>query len=183
MEVLVPDHPSELGRKKVKKWLKKFIPKLKRTTSRTQKCRLIESVERVSFKNHENAYFWKYVKFEKTGIRGLWKKKGKIFNKKKKNLEEFELTGFQEILLKNQPSLNNIFIGRSEIKEETGIWQLSEDFDKNIISKGGEAIVLREKFGDLEFAVRVHVFDPFLFSEKFEKNSLTFKIHFSKGKF
>ena len=42
-------------------------------------------------------------------------------------------------------------------------------------------MVFSDKFGDEEAVVRVHVFDPFLFTKEFMLDSLSCKIHFEKG--
>ena len=80
-------------------------------------------------------------------------------------------------ILSENPDLLDILIGRSEIKEENGKWQLLDGLEEKIISEGGEAIVFCEKFGEVEFAVRVQLFDPFLFTEKFAANQIKWKRH------
>ena len=52
------------------------------------------------------------------------------------------------------------------MKEETGEWILGQSLQQKMISAGGEAIVLKENFGELEVAVRVQAFDSALFTEK-----------------
>ena len=66
---------------------------------------------------------------------------------------------------------------------ETGRWNIPTDLENRKISEGGEALVFYENFGDLETAVRVQIFDPFLFTNDFGLDSLSLKIHFRKGKF
>ena len=173
-KLAIIDHPSQLEREKVECWLKEFLPKLKRTTSRTQKCRLLESVERLNFNDDRYAGWWKFVKFDKEGC-------GTIFRKNRK-LEEFEQTEFQKVILENGPSFIDKEIGRWEIKEESGDWQLDDNLEKKVLSQGGEAIVLAENFDELETVVRVQVFDPFLFTEKFEEFGYIYEIHLSRGK-
>jgi len=51
-----------------------------------------------------------------------------------------------------------------------------------MISEGGEAIVFCQKFGENEFAVRVQVFDPFLFTKKFAANLIKWKTNLISGK-
>jgi len=79
--------------------------------------------------------------------------------------------------------LSNVFIGRSEIKEENGKWKLENELKGRIISEGGEAIVFCEKFGKDEMAVRIQIFDPFLFSQKFGADLIKFKTHLISGEF
>lgn len=57
MERRIDGHPLELERDKIEEWLVGFLPKLKRSTTRTQKCRLISAVERMDFEKDSNAYF------------------------------------------------------------------------------------------------------------------------------
>ena len=73
-------------------------------------------------------------------------------------------------------------IGRWEIKEESGEWNLPDEIKRTLISEGGEALVFAEKFGSLETAIRVQVFDPFLFTDGFGIDSFSWRIHLSKGK-
>jgi len=79
--------------------------------------------------------------------------------------------------------LENIYIGRSEIKEENGNWKLSDELKIKVISEGGEAIVFSEKFGKTEMAVRVQVFDPFLFTRSQCSVKLQWITHLLSGKF
>ena len=55
------------------------------------------------------------------------------------------------------------------------------DLQGKKLSEGGEAIVFSENFGHFEAAVRVHIFDPFLFTDAFGLKSLSWKIHFESG--
>ena len=143
--------------------------------TREEKCRLIASIERREFRNYYNAVGWRFCKFiGKIGI---------IFNDEKKELEKFKLTSFQKKILRRNPSLKNVFLGRSEIKEETGFWKLNAELKNNIISEGGEAVILLEKFGNLEAAVRIHVFDAFLFTTNFGANELKWKTNLISGMF
>jgi len=137
--------------------VKLFLPKLERESTRTEKCRLVASVERNEFKQRDNAVQWRFCKF--VGEKGI------IFRENQTQLGEFEATSFQKKILYRNPN----FIGRSEIKEESGKWKLENELIERIISEGGEAIVFSEKFGKDEMAVRIQIFDPFLFSQKFGK--------------
>ena len=170
-EKKITDHPFELEREKVETWLERFLPKLERSTTRTQKCRLLESVERMEFGEDFNARIWDNVRFEKDGSGNIdgWR-------------EDFTITKFQKTILKEDKSLFGQKIGRSEIKQESGEWNLSAQLKAKSILQGGEAIVLEENFDGLEVAVRVQVFDPFLFTEELKNEDISFEIHLSKGK-
>ena len=110
-------------------------------------------------------------------------KNGILFNDDKKELEKFKLTSFQKKILRRNPTLENVFLGRFEIKEETGFWKLNNELKNKIISKGGEAIIFLEKFGNLKTAVRIHIFDAFLFTTNFGANELKWKTNLISGKF
>ena len=176
----IDDRPiweREKGKKEMKIWLTGFLAKLKRNSTRTQKCRLISSIERMNFEKDDNAAVWQYVRFGEN--------EAEIFRKKKTSLEKIKLTKFQKMILKSDSSLKNQFLCRSKIKPETGKWDIPADLKNRKISEGGEALIFLEKFGDLETAVRVQIFDPFLFTKDFGIDSLTCKIHYQNqnGKF
>ena len=174
----ITDHPVELEREKVETWLEGFLPKLERSTTRTQKCRLLESVERMEFEYNEYAVWWDHVKFGKDWRRRSY---GKILEKKK-DLENFAVTDFQKTIFEEEKTLFGQKIRRSEIKQESGEWKMSTEFEANFISQGGEAIVLEESFDGLDVAVRVQVFDPFLFTKNLKREDISCEIHLSKGK-
>ena len=153
--------------------MKSFLPKLKREATRTEKCRLIASVERHEFGNDLNARKWRFVKF--VG------KKGILFDEDKDQLEEFKATSFQKKILRKNPSLEDVFIGRFEIMEENGEWILNNELKGKMINEGGEALVLNWKFGKVEMAVRIQIFDPFLFSTKFG-GEIKWETHLISGK-
>jgi hypothetical protein len=167
------EEKREALRGKFDEWLKCFLPKLKRESTRTAKCRLLASVERHEFGDKYNAREWQFCKF--VGNKGI------IFAENKDQQEEFEATSFQKKILRENPELLNVFISRSEIKEENGKWQFLDGLKEKIISEGGEAIVFSEKFGETEFAVRVQVFDPFLFTTMFAANQIKWKTHLISG--
>jgi len=156
-------------------WVKLFLPKLERESTREEKCRLIASVERREFGNDETAVKWRFCKF--VGKNGI------IFDDKKYKLEKFKITSFQKKILRRNPSFKNVFFGRSEIKEENGFWKLNNELKNKIISEGGEALIFLEKFGNLEAAVRIHLFDAFLFTTNFGANELKWKTNLISGKF
>ena len=94
------DDEREVLRNKVNGWVKSILPKLKRESSRTEKCRLIASVERHEFRYNYNAIKWRFFKF--VGNKGI------LFDEKKRQLEdsrtgrpfgEFEATSFQKKIL------------------------------------------------------------------------------------
>jgi len=167
-----PDPPeSDISLYLDEDWTNILVKNLQRETTRTQKCRLISSVERIHFKDDNWANLWQKVIF-----RG---ENAELFGKKNVKIGSFEITAFQRMLLDSNPDLYGRSLGRSEIKEELGEWNLCFDIKTRIIAEGGEAIVFSEKFGDLEMAVRVHVFDSFLFTDN--ANTITWKLHYSKG--
>ena len=173
----IKDHPPELEREEIEKWVDGFSKKIKRKTTRTQKCRLIAAVERMTFREDGYVCWWQYCEFD--GEKGtiFW---GDQFNRRK--LEDFELSEIQKQVLLSEPNFLNEKISRWEIKEEKGKWELTEEIEKKVISEGGEALVFSEQFGKLETAVRVQVFDPFLFTDQFGHDSVVFKINLAKGK-
>jgi hypothetical protein len=174
--IVRPIWERENGKQEIEVWLTGFLAELKRNSTRTQKCRLISSLERMKFEDDADAVWWKYVRFEED--------EAEIFDKDKRSLEKIKITKFQKNLLTSSNMLKHQLIFRSEIKEESGKWKVSDNSKTKIISEGGEALVLSEKFEDLETAVRVQIFDPFLFTKDFGFDSLTWKIHFQKkGKF
>ena len=160
-------------RGEIDEWVKCFLPKLERESTRTEKCRLIASVERHEFGGYWNAENWRFCKF--VGKNRI------IFDDDKE--EKFKITSFQKKILRRNPSLKNVFLGRSEIKEETGFWKLNDELKNKIISEGGEAIIFLEKFGNLKAAVRIHIFDAFLFTSNFGANELKWKTNLISGKF
>ena len=173
----IKDHPPELEREEVEKWLDGFLKKIKRKTTRTQKCRLIAAVERMTFRKDNNAYWWQYCEFDGD--------KGTIFRDDQfdqDKIEDLELSEIQKQILLLGESFLNEKISRSKIKEEKGKWELTDEIKNKLISEGGEALVFSEQFGKLETAVRVQVFDPFLFTDKFGHDSVVFEINLSKGK-
>ncbi|CBY14413.1 unnamed protein product [Oikopleura dioica] len=167
----LPVWERENGKKEIEKWLKGFSAKLKRTSTRTQKCRLILAVERMQFKNDHYASLWNHVQFGEENGEIFWKKK---------SLQKIKINEFKKQLLKSNAALKNLVIGNSEIKEEKGEWNIPVELKTKIISEGGEALVFSEKFGIFETVVRVQIFDPFLFTDDFGLDLLTWKINFEK---
>ena len=171
------ENEQEALRGRIGEWVKFFLPKLERETTRTEKCRLIASVERHEFGDKLNAHKWRFCKF----VGNI----GYLFDENKKQLKkgEFETTSFQKKILRENPNLKNVFIGRSEIKEENGEWNLKNELSDKLINSGGEAIVFSEFFGDTEMAVRVQIFDPFLLSKKFGADQIKWKTNLISGEF
>ncbi|CBY35032.1 unnamed protein product [Oikopleura dioica] len=162
----------EALRGEINEWVKCFLPKLERESTRTDKCRLVASVERHEFGDDVSRHHvtdWRFFKF--VG------KKSLLFDEKKKMLKEFKATTVQKKILRRNPSLLDVFIGRSEIKEENGEWKLDNQLKGKLISEGGEALVFSEKFGGHEMAVRVQIFDPILFTKKLGADQITLKTH------
>jgi len=166
----------EALRGEINEWVKCFLPKLERESTRTDKCRLVASVERHEFGDDVSRHHvtdWRFFKF--VG------KKSLLFDEKKKMLKEFKATTVQKKILRRNPSLLDVFIGRSEIKEENGEWKLDNQVKGKLISEGGEALVFSEKFGGHEMAVRVQIFDPILFTKKLGADQITLKTHLISG--
>jgi len=163
----------EVLRDEINEWMKLFLPKLERESTRSEKCRLIASVERHEFGNYWFASRWQFCKFVgKTLI---------ILNYERRELDQFKITSFQKKILRRNPSLDNVFLGRSEIKEENGFWKLNDELERKKISEGGEALIILEKFGNFEAAIRIDIFDAFLFTGKFGVNELKWKTHLISG--
>ena len=160
------------GKEEFEKWLTGFLAKLKRNSTRTEKCRLISSVERMTFEKDWYAVVWEYARFGDEEV--------EIFYKNQ-SLQKIKHTDFQKMILKSNANLKNAMISRSEIKEENGEWDISTELQTNLISEGGEALVCLEEFGSLKTAVRLQIFDPFLFTKNFGLDSLSLKTHFEKG--
>ena len=169
--VSLPAWEKENGKREVENWLKGFLLKLKRISTRTERCRLILSVERMKFDDEHIAATWKDAVFNN--------RKVVLYDRKGKSLETLDMTYFQKEIIKKNPGLLNKRISRYDIKEEYGKWELAQEVKSKLISSGGEAIILAEQFGDLEVAVRIHVFDPFLFTDADTLQQA--KIHFAKG--
>jgi hypothetical protein len=168
-----PSWGREHGKREIEKWLTDFLAKLERTSTRTPKCRLISSVERMELKDDWQIIFWKYVRFADD--------EAEILDKHENLREKVKITEFQRKILRENPGLKNIMLSRSEIKEERGEWEIPNELESKIISRGGEALVFSENFGDMETAVRLQIFDPLLFTEDFGLDSITWEIHYEKG--
>ena len=89
--VKIADHPTELERKNIEAWLIEFLPKLGRTTTRTQRCRILESIERMQFKDDLTAAKWEYVQFTEKGL-------GEISGKDRQRIEDFAVTKLQKTI-------------------------------------------------------------------------------------
>ena len=166
-----PPWERENGKEEIGNWLAGFLAKLKRTSSRTEKCRLISSVERITFEDNRYAAVWQHVQFGED--------EAEIFWSESISLQKIKLTEFQKMIL--NLNLKNVMISRSEIIEENGDWEIEAELKKKLLSKGGEAMVFSEEFENLETAVRLQIFDPFVFTKDFGLDSISWKIHFEKG--
>jgi len=91
----------EVLRDKIDEWVKCFLPKLKRESTREEKCRLIASVERQEFERDWYARKWRFC--------GFVGKKGFIFDECEIELEEFKATFFQKRILRQNPILVKYF--------------------------------------------------------------------------
>ena len=167
------DEVKKRGRAEIGKWARDFLQKLKRESTRNEKCRLIASVERLEFGNDWNAVQWQYCRF--VGDEGI------IYDEEKNELERFKQKSVQRKILGRDPNLKNLEISRWEIRAEEGIWKLGNQIERKIIFEGGEAVIFSEKFGNLECAVRVQVFDPFLFTDHFGAGEIELKTHLYSG--
>ena len=94
-------------RDKIDEWVESFLPKLERESTREEKCRLIDSVERHEFENKFNAQDWRFFNF--VG------KKGLLFDGDKKKLTEFKATSFQKKILLRNPLLKSIKISEKQL--------------------------------------------------------------------
>ena len=141
----------------IDKWLGIFLPKLKRESTRTEKCRLLASVERHDFGDLWNARGWQFCRF--VGNQGI------IYDSEKNERERFAQTFFQKKILLRDPNLIDVMISRWDILAEEGEWILDSTLKSRIISEGGEAVVFVEKFGNRDYAVRVQAFEPFLLTD------------------
>ena len=149
------------------------MKKLKRETTRGDLDRLILSVERMDFEDNHCAV-WTDVIFENGEGKITYDRYGE------KAIKTWKISPFQKKILDTNDDFEGRNIRRSELKEENGQWYLDPHLCKRMISSGGEAIVLKEQFEQLEAAVRVQLFDPAIFTKN--NNMLDFKIHLSKGK-
>ena len=169
----LPVWERKTAKGEIEAWLNGFLAKLKRNSTRTQKCRLILSVERMTFEKDVYAAWWEYVQFGENEL--------EIFCKFKISRQKLKLTKFQKIILEFNLNLKNVMISRSEIKEETGEWEIEDELKNKLLSSGGEALVFSQLFGNFETAVRLQIFEPFLFTNFFGFDTLTWKIHLEKG--
>jgi len=166
---------KQILRDEIEEWVKKkFLPKLERETVRTQKCRLVASVERHTFDDDNYAARWKHFKSEE-------KSEIEIVDGQKKEIgEKMNTTCFQKKILRQNSDLGKIFIGKNEIEDETEGWKLNKNLEN--IHIGGEAAVFNEKFGNLEIVVRVHAFDSYVFTKELVAGELKTKTHLFSGK-
>ena len=165
----ISTHPKVLTRDKLEKWRKEFVKKMRRTTTRTDFDRLLLAVDRRQFEKDWMAG-WTEVTFEN--------EKGKVTDKNGDS-EEFEISEFERKILDQNQNKKKIELKKSALKEENGEWTL--DCSLKEISRGGEAVVLKETIAGLKVAVRVACFDSALFVGNM--NDCSFDWHLSKGDF
>ena len=127
------------------------------------------SIERTDFNNTESAGWSEFI-FENNV--------GKVSDKVNPE-SKWQATLLQKKILESNYDCRANFIPRSELKEETGSWQLNDSLKKKLISEGGEAIVIMEEIEGLEVVARVQVFDPLVFTKNDE---IIYNIQLSKGK-
>ena len=140
---------------------------IERTPERTEKCRLILSVERMSFNNKANAAIWDSFTFE-NGHCNIYIENTKI--------EKLLISDYQSSILEENAQLLNLRIKRKDLQRENSKWSPeSQDFlDRHAASHGfstktyygGEAMVFYSKIEERKLAIRVQCFDPWLFTSK-----------------
>jgi hypothetical protein len=165
----ISTHPEVLTRENLEEWRKEFVKKMKRTTTRTDSDRLILAVDRRHFKRNLVAS-WTEVIFEDG--------KGKVTAEYGRS-EEFEISNFERKILDQMKNQKKIELKKSELQQENGEW--TPDCSLKEISRGGEAVVMKETIEKLEVAVRVACFDSALFVGNMDDCS--FEWHLSKGDF
>ena len=150
-------------KKIINNWVQELYPKLKRKTSRTNRCRLILSVERQVFpRNNFHACWWNICRFKEFNGNFF----GHIYQDKRQ-LDHWPATKFQCFLLRKYKQLLNKDIARTEIKEERESWEESA---------GGEAFIGDEN-DKFQAFYRVQCFDPFLFTDRFQFRQLRVRIN------
>ena len=177
--VKLDEEKKEKLRDKISNWAENvFIPKLRRKSNRTEKCRLVASVERHTFQNDLFALSWKHFKFENDSE----KSKGAIVEGQRKKIgDRMKATYFQKRIVRRNSHLRNISISKNDIEDETEGWQPNDQLQE--IYTGGEAAIFNIKYENCEMAVRVHVFDPYLFLENSGTCQYKTKTHLFSGKF
>jgi hypothetical protein len=188
----ITTHPPQLTEKTINNWLIKFIPKVKRTTTRNAKDRLLLSVERMEPCNVHFQKSWSKTRF-KNGrgkafyplqelVKNLVTFDGTRLYEDKYVPAEWKISRFQQKLLVDNPDLYDVDIERSDLQAENGQWCCVGDLSDKIISTGGEAVVFKESVEEFEIAARVQVFDPTVFTENGSLESYKYIVHLSKGK-
>jgi len=165
----VSTHPEQLSRDNLEEWRKELVKKIGRTTTRTDSDRLILAVERRQFED--------YWKFQWTKVI-FGNEKGKVTTEEGYS-NDFEISEFERKILEQNQNLKNIEIKNSALTQENGEWTLESSLKE--ISRGGEAVVLKETINGLKVAVRVACFDSALFVGDME--DFSFQWHLSKGDF
>ena len=60
----LPIDDREVLRGKINDWVKNFLPKLKRESTSTEKCRILASLDRQKFINKDTAKKWRFCEFD-----------------------------------------------------------------------------------------------------------------------
>ena len=170
---------NELTEERVISWLNAIKGKLKRNTTRTLECRILEAIERMDFRRNKFAQEWTAVKFtkEKNVLSGY------IYDKNDNELERFLPSFYLKFLLSDLISMKKyenqgLKLYRRNLRAEKGNWAKSKTFKKSVIAEGGEAIVFSSRiktFG--KTVVRVQSFDSALFTKHFTKKDYRYKIN------
>ena len=81
----LPIDDREVLRGKINDWVKNFLPKLKRESTSTDKCRILASLDRQKFINKDTGKNWRFCEFEA-------KSKCSVFDKDNIKIDEFNTT-------------------------------------------------------------------------------------------
>jgi len=131
------ENDRKYWRQRITEWAENvFLPKFVRRTDRTEKCRLVASVERHTFDDDLFAMQWNQFKFEENHTNS--KEKEVLFGltkedadkQRKKIGEKMKATYFQkDIVDRNSEDLKEIYISKNDTKdEETSTkWQVKNN--------------------------------------------------------
>ena len=165
---------EKLTERIVRKWLKSTTPRLKRVTTRTLICRVLEAVKRMDFEKNKFAEEWTKGKFIRSPETTVY-----LIDDNDKVLQEFNPSVYIHFLLNQIFYIGEIIFCRNEVKAEQGHWK-TKGFTKGkkLISVGGEAIVFASKLGILgDICVRAQAFDSAVFTSSFEEDEYVYKIN------
>jgi len=173
----------ELSESKVREWLYSLRGRLKRVTTRSFECRLIEAVERMDFERNKFAQEWTTVEFKKKKNRKSFILSGFLYDKNENLLERFLPSSYILFLLGKVFDMKKcddeeLILIRRNLQAEKGYWAKGNTLEKSVIAEGGEAIVFKSRirtFGKI--VVRVQSFDSALFTKNFKKKEYVYKIN------